>query len=82
MVFGRYIYQRFGGTSRLDSQDSRVKLEDADSVPSDTLELTYQTIRRTVPKHTKRCGQISNIISLKTVNELNFVMERQCIFLN
>jgi hypothetical protein len=76
------IYQRFGGTSRLDSQDGRVKFEDADSVPSDTLELTYQTIKHTVPEHIKRCGQISNIISLMTVNELNFVMARQRVFLN
>ena len=76
------IYRRFGGTSLLDSQDSRVKFEDADSVPSDALELTYQTIRHTVPERTKRCGQMSDIIYLKTVNELNFVMERQCVFLN
>ena len=66
---------------RLDSQDSRVK-RDADSVPSDTLELTCHTLRRTVPEHTKRCGQISDIISLKTVNELIFVLERLCVFLN
>jgi len=51
-------------------------------VPSDALELTYQTIRHTVPERTKRCGQMSDIIYLKTVNELNFVMERQCVFLN
>jgi len=60
----------------------RIVKRDADSVPSDTLELTYQTVRRTVPEHTKRCGQISNIISLKTVNELKFVLEKQCVFLN